>query len=264
MCATTAPAFPLTSGTSCSSRSSPPSRPEKAPDSVCRSPTISSPRRTAARSRWTARSVNSPSSWSHCRARCSRAKEAGHDLPPCHAHVPATPAVGPLRVEGGGSRRRRYHGLYPSDVDLLRNCQRIVDLDPEIADRAFQLGMPEQKLDRAKISGASIDQGDLRPAERVRAIHRGIQSDRPGPLVHETRVVPGGKRFVLSDPTWKQILARSSIALPDPLQDCFARLFGYLELDGTTGLLLHDHGPLPDASAQQHGVDPQPDQLPTP
>ena len=68
---------------------------------------------------------------------------------------------GPLRVEGGGHRRRRYHGLYASDVDLLRDCQGIVDLDPQIADRAFQLGMPEQKLDRAKISGTPIDQGDL-------------------------------------------------------------------------------------------------------
>jgi hypothetical protein len=52
--------------------------------------------------------------------------------------------------------------LDASDIDLLSNCQSIVDLDPEIAYRAFQLGMPEQKLDRAKISGTPINQGDLR------------------------------------------------------------------------------------------------------
>ncbi len=40
-CATTAPAFRPTSGTSCSSRSSPPSRPARAPGSGCRSATIS-------------------------------------------------------------------------------------------------------------------------------------------------------------------------------------------------------------------------------
>jgi hypothetical protein len=74
-----------------------------------------------------------------------------------------TSRTGLLWVDCGGPRRR-YHGLYASDIDLLRDCQSIVDLDPEIADRAFQLGMPEQKLDRAKIPGTPIDQRNLRPA----------------------------------------------------------------------------------------------------
>ena len=52
-------------------------------------------------------------------------------------------------------------------------------------------------------------------------------------------------------------MARSAIALPDPLQDRLARLFGYLELDGTPCFLLHDHGSRPDAPAKQHIVDPQ-------
>ena len=58
VCGTTAPAFRPTSGTSCSSRSSPPSRPARAPASDCRSPTTSSRSSMAAASRWTARSAN--------------------------------------------------------------------------------------------------------------------------------------------------------------------------------------------------------------
>jgi hypothetical protein len=69
--------------------------------------------------------------------------------------------------------------------------------------------------------------------------------------------VPGGERLALSDPARKKILTRSAIALPDPLQDRLARLFGYLELDGTPGFLLLDHRSRPDATAQHHIVDPQ-------
>ena len=47
--------------TSCSSRSSPPSRPARAPGSACRSAMTSSPNSMAARSRLTAESANSPS-----------------------------------------------------------------------------------------------------------------------------------------------------------------------------------------------------------
>jgi hypothetical protein len=31
-----------------------------------------------------------------------------------------------------------------SDINLFRYCQRVIDLDAEIPDRTFDLGMPEQ------------------------------------------------------------------------------------------------------------------------
>jgi hypothetical protein len=31
-----------------------------------------------------------------------------------------------------------------SDINLFRYCQRVIDLDAEIADRALNLGVPEQ------------------------------------------------------------------------------------------------------------------------
>jgi|KBSSwiStaDraftv2_1062776.scaffolds.fasta_scaffold1572338_1 hypothetical protein len=33
-----------------------------------------------------------------------------------------------------------------SDVHLFCYCERIVDLDPEVSDGAFDLGVPEQEL----------------------------------------------------------------------------------------------------------------------
>ena len=49
-----------------------------------------------------------------------------------------------------------------SNINLFSYCQGIVDLDAEIPDRAFDLGMPEQELDGSQIAGAPIDQSSLR------------------------------------------------------------------------------------------------------
>jgi hypothetical protein len=49
---------------------------------------------------------------------------------------------------------------------LFRHCQcivyfDIVHFDPEISDRAFDLGLAKQKLDNPKIPRAPVDQGSL-------------------------------------------------------------------------------------------------------
>src|SRR6478672_8579358 len=52
-----------------------------------------------------------------------------------------------------------------SDIDLFRYCQGIVDLDAEVPDRAFDLGMPEQELDGPEIARAPIDQCSFCPSQ---------------------------------------------------------------------------------------------------
>jgi hypothetical protein len=52
-----------------------------------------------------------------------------------------------------------------SDVDLLGNGKGVVNLDPEIPNRAFNLRVPQQKLNRSKISRLFVDQGCLGPTE---------------------------------------------------------------------------------------------------
>ena len=49
-----------------------------------------------------------------------------------------------------------------SDVNLFRYCQGVIDLDAEIPDRAFDLGMPEQELDGPEIARAPVNQGSFR------------------------------------------------------------------------------------------------------
>src|ERR1700738_4150636 len=48
----------------------------------------------------------------------------------------------------------------------------------------------EQKLDRTQVAGATVDQGRLRAAERVRGKDVRVQSDARDPFCDEPRVLP--------------------------------------------------------------------------
>ena len=67
------------------------------------------------------------------------------------------------------------------DVDLLRNRESVVDFDPEISSRAFDLAMPQEKLNGAEIASSPIDQSSFRSAKRMGAEELGIQSDFGNP-----------------------------------------------------------------------------------
>jgi hypothetical protein len=55
----------------------------------------------------------------------------------------------------------------PSDLRLLRDLERVVDVDPEIAHRVLDLGMAEQQLHRPQVLGLSVDQRRLRSTNRM-------------------------------------------------------------------------------------------------
>jgi hypothetical protein len=50
------------------------------------------------------------------------------------------------RVSTTGQERRVEAPSPPeSEIDLLANCESVIDFDPEIANGAFKLGMPERE-----------------------------------------------------------------------------------------------------------------------
>ena len=51
-----------------------------------------------------------------------------------------------------------------SDVNLLGQRQRIVDLDPEVSDGALELRVSEQELNRSEVSGLAVNLRRFRPA----------------------------------------------------------------------------------------------------
>jgi hypothetical protein len=58
----------------------------------------------------------------------------------------------------------------------------IIDLDPEVSDGAFDLGVSEQKLHGSQIASASVGQGCLCSSEGVGAKEMWIQPDAAKPL----------------------------------------------------------------------------------
>jgi hypothetical protein len=49
--------------------------------------------------------------------------------------------------------------------------------DPKVADRAFQLGVPEQQLNGPKVLGATVGQRRLGAPQRVRAIVSAVEAE---------------------------------------------------------------------------------------
>ena len=44
-----------------------------------------------------------------------------------------------------------------SDINLFGNSERVINLNAKISDRAFDLGVAEQELDRSQVACAPVD-----------------------------------------------------------------------------------------------------------
>ena len=83
--------------------------------------------------------------------------------------------------------QRSRRSLGGSDVNLLGYGERVVYLNAEIADRALDLGVPEQQLDCAEIARSAIDQRYLRSPQRMSSIKGGVEADHGDPSGDELR-----------------------------------------------------------------------------
>jgi hypothetical protein len=95
-----------------------------------------------------------------------------------------------------------------SDVDLFGYGQRIVDLDTEISDGAFDLGVSEQNLHRSQIACASIDQRGLGSSKRMGTKAIWVEPDAGDPTGDEARVLPGRHTPCHAPLAFKQKFAR--------------------------------------------------------
>lgn len=128
------------------------------------------------------------------------------------------------------------------DFHALREHQGILDINAEIANRCFDLGMPKQDLDSAQIARLLINEGCLGPAQRMRAVVLRAQADRHHPLIHEPRILPRAEM-----PGWIAAARKNKIikrpAPPFELgEEARACRFHDLKLNRLVGLLLDDDG----------------------
>jgi hypothetical protein len=75
---------------------------------------------------------------------------------------PQTALRRPYRIQGRIGAK--------SEFDLLGYGKGVIDLDAEIADGAFELGVPEQQLHRSQVAGLSVNLRHLGAAHRVGSI----------------------------------------------------------------------------------------------
>src|SRR5438132_9221123 len=96
-----------------------------------------------------------------------------------------------MLAQTGSWRMGRACPLCPgiSDINLFRYCQGVIDFDAEIAHRAFDLGVPEQKLDSPEVARPPIDQRCLCASQRVRPEQLGVESDAADPLGDQARIL---------------------------------------------------------------------------
>lgn len=110
------------------------------------------------------------------------------------------------RSEIGDARRSADHvrcvayRVEPSDVDLPGDFDGVIDLDAEISNGAFDLRMPEQKLNRSEVASPPADQHRLRATKGMSAELGRI--DLPPTLARDGHIVgrsgrkAGPKAFV--------------------------------------------------------------------
>ena len=76
-------------------------------------------------------------------------------------------------IVAAGLRPREPKGRRPSlqlELDLFRDAEGVINLDPEVAHRAVQLRMPEQQLHGSQIAGPFVNLSRPRSPHRVRAV----------------------------------------------------------------------------------------------
>ena len=113
-------------------------------------------------------------------------------------------ASGPNRRLKGGQSMSALPGI--SDINLFRYCWGIIDLDAEIPDRAFDLGMPEQELDSPQVARSPVDQGSF-AAQGMRPELPRVESDAANPLGDEAGILAGCYAAVGSAMAGEQKLA---------------------------------------------------------
>lgn len=78
-----------------------------------------------------------------------------------------------------------------SEMDALRDCKRVIDLNAQVAHCAFELGVPQRELSGSQVTGLAIDQCRFRAAQGVGAVGCRIQTDQADPASNDPSVLAG-------------------------------------------------------------------------
>ena len=138
----------------------------------------------------------------------------------------------PNLAQRGGWRTGRACPLCPgsSDINLFRYCQGVIDLDAEVSHRAFDLGMPKQKLNGPEISCSPVDQGSFYAPQRMGPKQPRVQSGASDPLRNKASILAGRHSGLGTTTTREQELAGSFVGGLEVIIDGLAGLLAQIQI----------------------------------
>jgi len=140
---------------------------------------------------------------------------------------------------------------------LFGNRERVVNLDAEISDRAFDLGVAEQELDGSQIPRAAVDQRCLGPPQGVGAKHPRVKPDACHPVSKKAGILAGCHRPIAPTAPGEQIVTWPLAGFLQEVVNGLPGLIRQLELDWPPGLLLSDGRTIDRIAIRSDISDPQ-------
>jgi hypothetical protein len=93
---------------------------------------------------------------------------------------------------------------------LLGDLEGIVDLDPKVSDRAFELGVSKQELNNPKIPRPSVVQRGFDAPQLMGAVSGRVEPNRPHPGPNDPEILPGRKMRGFRHPARKPVHRRAA------------------------------------------------------
>src|SRR5713101_8706114 len=141
--------------------------------------------------------------------------------------------------ETAALRDPRAATQFSSELDLVRNAERIVNLDPEITDGAFELRMSKEKLSRPQVAGLLVNLTWFCPSHRVGTIGWTVETSACHPSMDNASVLSRRDVRPLPKPVRKEVSPAPGTKTGKPILDRCACLLGYFELNWPTCVLLN-------------------------
>jgi hypothetical protein len=175
------------------------------------------------------------------RSRSRRTTRQARSTHYCNRREPRCSRASALRRRVFKSHRRLLAESGLLSPSLLRYFERIIDFDPQVADRALDLRVATEKLHGSEVLGSAIDQCRLRPSHRMRSVGRAIESISRTQRWTMRGVLTGRQVWRVARSTWEEVVRTAELSNPRPCLDRVPAQLGDLKLHGPPRLALHHH-----------------------
>lgn len=142
-----------------------------------------------------------------------------------------------------------------SDLRSFSQLQSVFYVDAQIAHGAIDLGVTEENLNGAQITGRLVNNGGLRSPKRVRSVILRWQADADHPFSHKTGILARAHVGHVIVAAREDVVVQCTAASFQPRTYRFTSRIHKFELNRALGLLLYDDGAITDTSPRNQIAD---------